>query len=199
MSPAVMGRPSEASISPLSSQPRMVVGDALGQAHGRRARRPPRRAATRRRRSAVIVRHLGRPHLDEAAVAHAVHAVAHDRGFGRQPRRAAAIGEHAVDCGKYRRDGAERQIERNALPGQPGVRCHRREGFAHGVELREVGALEAVDRLLLVADDEQRAHLAARARVAEELRAPAPRRSATAPGSCPAPRRRGCGRCRGRA
>ena len=34
----------------------------------------------------------------------------------------------------------------------------------------EVGALEAVDRLLLVADDEQRAHLAARAGVAEELR-----------------------------
>ena len=80
------------------------------------------------------------------------------------------IGEHVIDGGKHGRHGAERQVERHAAPGEAGVARHVGEGSAHGVELREVGALEAVDRLLLVADDEQGAHLAARAGVVEELR-----------------------------
>ena len=55
-----------------------------------------------------------------------------------------------------------------------------------------------VDRLLLVADGEQRAQLLACARAGEELRGQAPRRCSIAPGWCPAPRRPGCGRCRRR-
>ena len=43
------------------------------------------------------------------------------------------------------------------------------ESGAHGLERRRIGALEAVDRLLGVADGEHGAHLLARAETGEEF------------------------------
>ena len=69
----------------------------------------------------------------------------------------------------------------------------------HLVELLRLRALEREDRLLLVADREDRARDLARARAGEELGRSAAGRSPIASGSCPAPRRSARGRCRGRA
>ena len=61
-----------------------------------------------------------------------------------------------------------------------------------------IGALETEDRLFLVADGEDGARCVPRS-PGEEFLGQACARSPTAPGSCPAPRRSGCGRGRRRA
>ena len=105
----------------------------------RRAARPARRRLLVERRprvdAGVVVGHLRRPDLDEAGVAQAVHAVADDRRLGGQARRAAMVGEHAVDRGEHGRGRAERQVERDAPPGLAGALAMRREGAAHLGEL----------------------------------------------------------------
>ena len=87
------------------------VGDALGQPLGRRAR-----GALVERRPRVdvvgVVGDLGRPHLDDTAMAQAMHRMAHDGGFARQARRTGVVAKDAVYRGEHRRYGAERQIER---------------------------------------------------------------------------------------
>ena len=77
--------------------------------------------------------------------------------------------------------------------------CKRLEVVAHRREFARRRALEREDRLLLVADREDRAR-AGRARPRRRrIRRPAPSRSPIASGSCPAPRRSAHDGCRGRA
>ena len=115
-------------------------------------------------------------------------------------RRARAVGEDAVDRRQQRLDGAERQVERHAPPVQArrAARC-RRTPRPCAANMCGRGALEAVDRLLLVADGEQRARHRRARRCRRRTPRPARGSPATARGSCPAPRRPGCGRGRRRA
>ena len=95
-------------------------------------------------------------------MAHAVDGVTDDGGrLGREPRRARMLGEDRIDRLEDRRDGAERQIERDAPPGLARRLGERGKAPAHLGEHARGGALEAVDRLLLVADGEERARLLA--------------------------------------
>ena len=79
------------------------------------------------------------------------------------------IGEHAIDGFEDRRDGAERQIERDALPRLPNISGEAGEALAHFGKHARHRALEAVDRLLLVADGKERAHAFALPQPGEEL------------------------------
>ena len=179
MSPARIGRPSRgqqlAAVEPAADG----VGDARRRAAPGRARRVA--SAERRPRLGRLGRLvlLGRPDLDEAGVAGAVGDVADGVGRRRQARRALRVGEDGVDRGEQRRDRAERQRERNALPRQPAAlgRAPRSSSPMAANMLRR-GALEAVDRLLLVADGEQRA------RPARARPAPAKNSSASAVITC---------------
>ena len=168
ISPARIGRSSDASISPLSSQPRMVCGDALGQTHRRRRRR---RLVQWRPGLATsgLVRLLGRP----------------DSTARRVPRdgRRARIGV-ARRGEPWRRAGSAKMRSTAASSGST-VRNDRFSGTRRHVSRRRAGlarerlarrgehggrrTLKAVDRLLLVADGEQGARLVARAAAGEEL------------------------------
>ena len=175
-------------------------GDARGQAHDGRRSAHLRQAATR------APSRLGR--LDGSRVGQISTRPACPARLAtwRTALRSAVtpgvrsgFGEDAVDGRQQRLNRAERQRERDALPGHAAWPARRAKLVAYRGEHGGRCALEAVDGLLLVADGEQRARPVAGA--AGRRRTPPPARGspATAPGSCPAPRRPGCGRARRRA
>ena len=121
----------------------------------------------------------------------------------RRPGRALRFGsrEHPVDGVEHRRGRAEGDGEvdltQNALERRDA--CARTR-LAHLVELARIGALEAEDRLLGVADREDRAVALDRApRRRRTPRSSAARSPPIGRDWCPAPRRPGRGRCRRRA
>ena len=200
MSPARIGRSSDASISRRLEPAVDGLGDARRQPHRRRGRRL-RPAATRARRgSACSCFSVGQISTSPAWPArcgdmpdrrrrrgHAGRALAARRRCGR-PRPAAA-----------RRRGTTSSAARGATAAAPrSARCGERRRPS-AANMRGRRALEAVDRLLLVADGEQRARHVAGAAARRRTPRPARGSPATAPGSCPAPRRPGCGRARRRA
>jgi hypothetical protein len=81
----------------------------------------------------------------------------------------------------------------NQRPGPPPAAAKM---AAHLVEGGDVGALEGIDRLLLVAHDKQRPARGCWRPRPRSVRRRAPRSAATVPGWCPAPRPPGYGRCR---
>ena len=177
----------------------MVCGDARGQPHRRRGC-----AGLRQRRPGLgglgrLVL-LGRPDLDEAGVPR---AVARRGAIGSRAAvtpgvrsGSAKIRSTAASSGATERNDSVSGTRRQAQPGLLGARGER---LARRGEHRGRGALEAVDRLLLVADGEQRARRLAGAGARRRTPRPARGSPATARGSCPAPRRPGCGRGRRRA
>ena len=86
-----------------------------------------------------------------------------------QSVRCRVASEHAIDGLQDRLGRAEGKRERNLVPRETERRCLTLEGAAHLAEPRRVGALEREDRLLLVADGEQRAELLACPGAGEEL------------------------------
>ncbi len=131
--------------------------------------------------------------------------VAAPRGVQRRPWLGGQAGvglgarERGVDGREHLRHGAERQVQRDVVP--PAAGCARRpaEVEAHARKPRRHGALKRKDRLLLVADGEEGPRLPRSRPRRRKIPPPACRSPATGAGSCPAPRRPGCGRCRGRA
>ena len=168
MSPARIGRPSDASISLDFSQswisPAMRVAsrttgeDALVSSSGDHG--SPR--------STVSGFSVGQISISPAWPARCT-ACWIDLGRRRQARRAHGIGEDAVDRLQQRRHRAERQRQRNVAPRQLGAAGVLGERLADVGEHVRRRALEAVDRLLLVADRKQRARHLARAGAGEEL------------------------------
>ena len=91
------------------------------------------------------------------------------RRRGGHPGRARVVGEDAVHRRQQRLDGAKRQVQRHASQIEARQRGALRERLAHAGEHGGRRTLEAVDRLLLVADGEQRARHVAGAAAGEEL------------------------------
>ena len=160
----ILGREPLAAVEPMPDRCR----DAIGEAHLGCARRLLVERRPRIGLLAALGRHNG-PHLDEAGMTDAVNRVADLAQLRREAWRAIMVGEDAVDRVQDRGNRAERQVERDAPPRVRGVRGERREALAHLGELARGRALEAVDRLLLVADGKQRAHALALAESGEEL------------------------------
>ena len=105
-----------------------------------------------------------RPELDPAGL------VGVDRVVGDRPQPLAGrAGEDPVDELEHRPGGAERVEQVAALQLGAELGQHLLVVRALGAELGRVGALEAVDRLLLVADDEDRPGDLAGAGAGEEL------------------------------
>ena len=77
--------------------------------------------------------------------------------------------EQPVDQRQDRRRRAERIQQLAILEHLPDILQRRAVAFGLGPEMGRVGALEGIDRLLLVADDEDRAQHVARALPGEEL------------------------------
>ena len=179
----------------------MVVGDARRQPHRRRGRARPRPAATRARpRSAVSCFSVGQTSTSPAWP----DAVRDVRGSARGA--AVRPGVRAGDrrrCGRprpaaARPSGTTGRAARAATAARRAPACAANASPV-AANMCGRGALEAVDRLLLVADGEQRARHARARRCRRRTPRPARGSPATAPGSCPAPRRPGCGRGRRRA
>ncbi len=102
-----------------------------------------------------------RPDLDPARGPAALHLMLDHRrvaavGVG-QPVLGRCRREHGVDRGQHGRGRAEGDVELDRPPGRVGALGARLEMLAHLAEGVGVGTLEAVDRLLHVADREQRA------------------------------------------
>src|SRR5207237_611190 len=77
--------------------------------------------------------------------------------------------EYRIDRGQYRCRRAERGIEIDLFPAPPGAGDCFGEVLPHPLEAGRIGALEAEDRLLAVADREDRALDLARALADEEF------------------------------
>ena len=92
----------------------------------------------------------------ERGVAHQVGGVGRVQREGRVRREDAGV-EDFVDIGEHFRRRAERHGEVGQLEVELGAFGAQDELLLLGEEVFRVGALEGVDRLLLVADDEQRA------------------------------------------
>ena len=179
------------------SAPAMQPGQP--RRRGRRCRAARSAAPSRR----LVARRLGpeqRPQLDQPAMPAPALGTRCMRRLRRprpSQRRVAA---------RTRRRPAPARRRSSGTTSSSGMVCERLLGLAAAArrtwpriaaELGRVGALEAVDRLLLVADHEDGARRHRRG-ADRRRRTPrsAPRRCATAPGWCPAPRRSACGRCR---
>ena len=108
----------------------------------------------------------------------------------------AKMASTAASSGSTARNDRFSGTRRNSKPALRGL---ARECLAHAGEHGGRRTLETVDRLLLVADGEQGADPFARAAAGEELLRQRRGSRPTARGSCPALRRRGCGRGRRRA
>ncbi len=67
------------------------------------------------------------------------------------------IGEYRIDQRQHRRRGAERHVELDVTPFRTGVADTLPQDGAPMLELVGIGALEGIDRLLAVADGEDRA------------------------------------------
>ena len=162
--------------------------------------RGARRAAARARRPAPRSAGRGqRPQLDQPRIVGALGVVVQARPGSTTPPCASGSANTASTSRQDRRHRAERAVEQLGPDRPAGGRGPRRQPLAHRAEVGEVGTLEAVDRLLLVADHEQGARPVARAGAGEELLGQLERRSPTAAGWCPAPRRPAHGRCARRA
>ena len=113
----------------------------------------------------VLFGPLGRPQLDEARRLRPcalVHRADH-RVLERQPAEMALDREGRVDCRQHRLGRAERQGQAHVLEGELGGSDLVPPLTPAPLELARLGALKAVDRLLRIADREERAHLLARA------------------------------------
>ena len=109
------------------------------------------------------------------------------------------VGEDAVDRRQQRLRRAERQVERHASPRQPRLPGAGGERLAH---LRRTWWAPRPGSRRSTASRRRRRTACAPPRARRRPRRtlpPARGSPATAPGSCPAPRRRGCGRARRRA
>ena len=154
MSPARIGRPVLSSTSPRVSQPRMVRRSPRDAALGLVA--DPRRVGQGQGSSAgAELGGLASGHSSTKPGSLA-RSVAWRTSASRSPRRLGlGQGEHGVDQRQHRRarSGTSGRAPRRGSAG----RHPRRGGQAllHPAEVGEVGTLEAVDRLLLVADHEQ--------------------------------------------
>ena len=111
----------------------------------------------------------GGPDFDEPGMARAIGDMPERHRCRAEARRPLRVGKDAVHGRKQRLHRAERQRERNAPPGEPRPVGALREVLTHGGEHPGRGALEAVDRLLLVADGEHRARFLARTAAGEEF------------------------------
>ena len=177
----------------------MVSAMRVGQPHHRRATRSSRRAATRAP-PALAASGFSVGQISTSPAWPARSATCRiGSARRRQPRRAPGRRRSrstAASSGSTERNDRVSGTRRHGRPAALGAARRTRRPTRR--TLRR-GALEAVDRLLLVADREQRARHVARAAAGEELLGQRARPPATAPGSYPAPRRPGCGRGRRRA
>ena len=155
-----------AAIQPVADRP----GDgprhtALGLvADPRRARQRPGLAGR------LGLRRAGqRPQLDQAGVVGALGAVVQDAPRIDHARLCFRQCENGVDRRQDRGHRPEGPVEQLGIDRPAGGRGPRRQALAHGTEVGEVGTLETVDRLLLVADHEQGSRIVARAVASEEL------------------------------
>ena len=115
------------------------------------------------------------------------------------PCAASIFTEHPIDRVEHGRRRAEGDIEVDRHEILLGDAALFGEPFAHLLELARIGALEAEDRLLGVADGEHRAAALDRALARRRIPRSAGGSPPTGRGWCPAPRRPARGRCRRRA
>ena len=131
------------------------VGDAVGELHLRallaemidRAR-PVLRLDLRRRLD-------HRPEDDAAGEVEPRGGVDGRAGLGGEAAMHLLRGEDRVDRLEHHRHRAEGEVELGVAPGEPGAAGAVAELAPHAREPRRHGALEGVDRLLLVADGEE--------------------------------------------
>ena len=135
---------------------RNAVGENLGQLHFGAAFLVFVIVEQVDRRVLVLRRRLNlRPDLDQPARACLAREVLGPTfTVEGQPAGVLAVAEQAVDRGQDRLRGAEGHVERLRDPLLSGALDVILEAALHGLKHLRVGALEAVDRLLEIADDE---------------------------------------------
>ena len=182
----------------VSADPRDLVGDVVGEHRLRRARR------SRRARSS--------PPAPPSSAARCAAGARHGPGSVGAVRGMRLVGRSGDLAGKLASSNtvstacSTSRVERNERKSGRATKRFSasrdpaaRRSAASPTSIARRGALEAEDRLLVVADREDRA----RSRAPRPRRRRNPRRSPSPPstgrGSCPAPRRPGCARRGGRA
>ena len=116
-----------------------------------------------------LLRRDGRPQLDPAAGTRAMHLVADGHRLGSDARARLGPGEHGIDRGEHRPGRAKGFRQGERLPRPVGGLGPALESPMGGGQRTGVGALEAEDRLLLVADRKEGARRGAGAFAREEL------------------------------
>ena len=151
-----------------------------------------------RRVGLVLAADDQRPQFDPAGLVLAAGQMDHVARLG-DTLRCLDLAEHPVDRIEHGRRRAERDVEFDRHEHAVGDAAAFVEPLAHLLQLARIGALEAEDRLLGVADSENGAAAADRAVAHEEFLGEAGGSPPTDRDWCPAPRRPAHGRCRRRA
>ena len=169
MSPARTGR--SRALQPLAAldPAANLGGHCLRQQRLRRAQP----ALLQRQLPGLGRRRLGgldrRPQLDQPGMAGAERQVLDRRAVERHAVLRLGAGEDGIDRGQHRVGRAEGDVERDVAPALAQGLDARGEMLAQAQEGLGIGALEAVDRLLGIADGEDGAALGAGALAGEEL------------------------------
>ena len=182
----------------LADQALGVGGDQMGEAFVR-LRQRALRAFEVGRVGLGLGRADQRPQLDPAGLVLAAGQMLDDMAGLDDALRRGIFTEYPIDRVEHGRGRAEGNIEVDRHEIVLGDAALFGEPLAHLLELARIGALEAEDRLLGVADGEHRAAAFDRALARRRIPRSAGGSPPTGRGWCPAPRRPARGRCRRRA